>query len=161
MRATSINLSRFWQTEIKKIQFAKLCYLYNNYFRGRGYLVYLSNAHVSFFRRSFSPIFSGARYQKEGNFFQETVAKPCQKGDILSILVIDQSNSYVWEYTITDFYVLEYTITESAIVSREILEPGKKNYVGTRSYKQKTSTSSLGQYYYSTRETLPKIKLVA
>ena len=43
-----------------------------------GYLVYLSDGDVSFFRVSFSPIFSRTGYQKKANFLEQVV-KTCQK----------------------------------------------------------------------------------
>ena len=45
---------------------------------GGGYLVYLSDGDVPFFRVSFSPIFSRTGYQKKANF-REQVGKTCQK----------------------------------------------------------------------------------
>ena len=45
---------------------------------GGGYLVYLSDGDVPFFRVSFSPIFSKTGYQKKASF-QEQVVKTCQK----------------------------------------------------------------------------------
>ena len=46
--------------------------------RGGGYLVYLSDGDVTFFRVSFSPIFSTTGYQKKANFLEQVV-KTCQK----------------------------------------------------------------------------------
>ena len=43
-----------------------------------GYLVYLSDGDVPFFRVSFSPIFSRTGYQKKANFLEQVV-KTCQK----------------------------------------------------------------------------------
>ena len=45
---------------------------------GGGYLVYLSDGNVPFFRVSFSPIFSRTGYQKKANFLEQVV-KTCQK----------------------------------------------------------------------------------
>ena len=45
---------------------------------GGGYLVYLSDGDVPFFRVSFSPIFSRTGYQKKANFLEQVV-KTCQK----------------------------------------------------------------------------------
>ena len=45
---------------------------------GGGYLVYLSDRDVPFFRVSFSPIFSRTGYQKKANFLEQVV-KTCQK----------------------------------------------------------------------------------
>ena len=45
---------------------------------GEGYLVYLSDGDVAFFRVSFSPIFSRTGYQKKENFLEQVV-KTCQK----------------------------------------------------------------------------------
>ena len=45
---------------------------------GGGYLEYLSDGDVPFFRVSFSPIFSRTGYQKEANFLEQVV-KTCQK----------------------------------------------------------------------------------
>ena len=46
--------------------------------RGEGYLVYLSDGDVPFFRVSFSPIFSRTGYQKKANFLEQVVTT-CQK----------------------------------------------------------------------------------
>ena len=46
--------------------------------RGGGYLVYLSDGVVPFFRVSFSPIFSITGYQKKASFLEQVV-KTCQK----------------------------------------------------------------------------------
>ena len=46
--------------------------------RGGGYLVYLSDVDVPFFRVSFLPIFSRTGYQKKANFLEQVV-KTCQK----------------------------------------------------------------------------------
>ena len=46
--------------------------------RGGGYLVYLSDRDVPFFRVSLSPIFSRTGYQKKANFLEQVV-KTCQK----------------------------------------------------------------------------------
>ena len=43
-----------------------------------GYLVYLSDGNVPFFRVSFSPIFSITGYEKKANFLEQVV-KTCQK----------------------------------------------------------------------------------
>ena len=45
---------------------------------GGGYLVYLSDGDVPFFRVSFSPIFPRTGYQKKANFLEQVV-KTCQK----------------------------------------------------------------------------------
>ena len=45
---------------------------------GGGYLVYLSDGDVPFFRVSFSPIFSRTGYQKKASFLEQIV-KTCQK----------------------------------------------------------------------------------
>ena len=45
---------------------------------GGGYLVYLSDGGVPFFRVSFSPIFSRTGYQRKANFLEQVV-KTCQK----------------------------------------------------------------------------------
>ena len=45
---------------------------------GGGYLVYLSDGDVPFFRVSFSPIFSRTGYQKKASFLEQVV-KTCQK----------------------------------------------------------------------------------
>ena len=45
---------------------------------GGGYLVYLSDGDVPFFRVSFSPIFSRTGYQTKANFLEQVV-KTCQK----------------------------------------------------------------------------------
>ena len=45
---------------------------------GGGYLAYLSDGDVLFFRVLFSPIFSRTGYQKKANFLEE-VFKTCQK----------------------------------------------------------------------------------
>ena len=45
---------------------------------GGGYLVYLSDGEVPFFRVSISPTFSRTGYQKKANFLEQ-VAKTCQK----------------------------------------------------------------------------------
>ena len=45
---------------------------------GGGYLVYLSDGDVPFFRVSSSPIFSRTGYQKKAHFL-EKVVKTCQK----------------------------------------------------------------------------------
>ena len=45
---------------------------------GGGYLVYLSDGDVPFFRVSFSLIFSRTGYQKKANFLEQVV-KACQK----------------------------------------------------------------------------------
>ena len=45
---------------------------------GGGYLVYLSDGDVPFFRVSFSPIFSRTGYQRKANFLDQVV-KTCQK----------------------------------------------------------------------------------
>ena len=45
---------------------------------GGGYLVYLSDGDVPFFRVSFLPIFSRTGYQKKANFLEQVV-KTCQK----------------------------------------------------------------------------------
>ena len=45
---------------------------------GGGYLVYLSDGDVPFFRVSFSPIFSRTGYQKKANFLEQVV-KTCQQ----------------------------------------------------------------------------------
>ena len=47
-------------------------------FPGGGYLVYLSDRDVLFFRVSFSSIFSRIGYQKKANFLEQVV-KTCQK----------------------------------------------------------------------------------
>ena len=44
----------------------------------RGYLVYLSDGDVPFFRVSFSPIFSKTGYRNKANFLEQVV-KTCQK----------------------------------------------------------------------------------
>ena len=49
---------------------------------GGGYLLYLSDGDVPFFRISFSPILSRTGYQKRA-IFLEPVVKTCQKGEIL------------------------------------------------------------------------------
>ena len=54
--------------------------------RGGGYLVYLSDGNVPFFRVSFSPIFSRTGYQKKANF-PEQVVKTCQKRKFCYYLV--------------------------------------------------------------------------
>ena len=41
--------------------------------QGGGYLVYLSDGDVPFFRVSFSPIFSRTGYQKKANFLEQVV----------------------------------------------------------------------------------------
>ena len=53
-----------------------------------GYLVYLSDGDVPFFRVSFSPIFSRTGYQKKANFLEQVV-KTCQIFVFLSILFTD------------------------------------------------------------------------
>ena len=45
---------------------------------GGGDFVYLSDGDVTFFRVSFSPIFSRTGYQKKANFLEQVV-KTCQK----------------------------------------------------------------------------------
>ena len=45
---------------------------------GGGYLVYLSDVDVPFFRVSFLPIFSRTGYQKKANLLEQVV-KTCQK----------------------------------------------------------------------------------
>ena len=45
---------------------------------GGGYLVYLSDGDVPFFRVSFLPFFSRTGYQKKANFLEQVV-KTCQK----------------------------------------------------------------------------------
>ena len=66
-----------------KMQLVKLklktvsCLQYSITARG-GYLVYLSDGDVPFFRVSFSPIFSRTGYQKKANFLEQVV-KTCQK----------------------------------------------------------------------------------
>ena len=45
---------------------------------GGGYLVYLSDGDVPFFRVTFSPIFSRTGYQNEASFLDQVV-KTCQK----------------------------------------------------------------------------------
>ena len=45
---------------------------------GGGYLVYLTDGDVPFFRVSFSPIFSRTGYQKKANFLEQVV-KTCKK----------------------------------------------------------------------------------
>ena len=50
--------------------------------RGGGYLVYLSDGDVPFFRVSFSPIFSITGYQKKANFLEQVV-KTCQRRKFL------------------------------------------------------------------------------
>ena len=52
-------------------------YLLGTPTRGGGYLVYLSDGDVPFFRVSFSPIFSRTGYQKKANFLEQVV-KACQ-----------------------------------------------------------------------------------
>ena len=43
-----------------------------------GYLVYLTDGDVPFFRVSFSPIFTRTGYQKKANFLEQVV-KTCKK----------------------------------------------------------------------------------
>ena len=50
---------------------------------GGGYLVYLSDGDVPFFRLSFSPIFLRTGYQKTANFL-ELVVKTCQKENFVT-----------------------------------------------------------------------------
>ena len=45
---------------------------------GGGYLVYLSDGDMAFFRVSFSPTFSRTGYQKKTNFLEQVV-QTCQK----------------------------------------------------------------------------------
>ena len=45
---------------------------------GGGYLVYLTDGDVPFFRVSFSPNFSRTGYQKKANFLEQVV-KTCKK----------------------------------------------------------------------------------
>ena len=45
---------------------------------GEGYLEYLSDGDVPFFRVSFSPIFPRTGYQKKANFLEQVI-KTCQK----------------------------------------------------------------------------------
>ena len=45
---------------------------------GEGYLVYLTDGDVPFFRVSFSPIFSRTGHQKKANFLEQVV-KTCKK----------------------------------------------------------------------------------
>ena len=52
--------------------------LINSSTPGGGYLVYLSDGDVPFFRLSFSPIFSKTGYPKKANFLEQVV-KTCQK----------------------------------------------------------------------------------
>ena len=52
--------------------------LTRNYGSPGGYLVYLSDGDVPFFRVSFSPIFSRTGYQKKANFLEQVV-KTCRK----------------------------------------------------------------------------------
>ena len=54
---------------------------------GGGYLVYLSNGDVPFFRVSFSPIFSRTGYQKKANFLEQ-VLKTCQEEILLQRVII-------------------------------------------------------------------------
>ena len=66
--------------------FSALHYVHQgSYSRGGGYLVYLSDGDVPFFRVSFSPIFSRTGYQKKANFLEQVVKtsqkrKFCQHG---------------------------------------------------------------------------------
>ena len=48
-----------------------------------GYLVYLSDGDVPFFRVSFSPIFSRTGYQKKASFLEQVV-KTCQKRNFVT-----------------------------------------------------------------------------
>ena len=50
---------------------------------GGGYLLYLSNGDVPFFRVSFSPILSRTGYQKKANFLKQVV-KTCQRGNFVT-----------------------------------------------------------------------------
>ena len=50
--------------------------------RGGGYLVYLSDGDVPFFRVSFSPIFSRTGYQKKANFLEQVV-KHVKRGNFV------------------------------------------------------------------------------
>ena len=52
-------------------------------FPGGGYLVYLSDGDVPFFRVSFSPTFSRTGYQKKANLLEQVV-KTCQRGNFVT-----------------------------------------------------------------------------
>ena len=68
---------------------------------GWGYLVYLSDGNVPFFRVSLSPIFSRTGCQKKA-VRRELVVRTCQR-EILSDRVIIQSNLGVLEHTFHRF----------------------------------------------------------
>ena len=48
---------------------------------GGGYLVYLSDGDVPFFRVSFSPIFSRTGYQKKANFLEQAQGAPLKSSE--------------------------------------------------------------------------------
>ena len=74
---TNVWPARYWAT--KPFRLHETCPT-NRIFGpwGGGYLVYLSDGDVLFFRVSFSPIFSRTGYQKKANFLEQVV-KTCQK----------------------------------------------------------------------------------
>ena len=71
LRSTRVHLQN--STFILRELVENLC----NMARGGGYLVYLSDGDVPFFRVSFSPIFPRTGCQKKANFLEQVV-KTCQ-----------------------------------------------------------------------------------
>ena len=69
-----------------------------------GYLVYLSDGDVPFFRVSFSAIISRTGYQKEGKF-SRAGCQNMSKEECLLKRVIMQSNFCVFEYTFYRFFL--------------------------------------------------------
>ena len=68
-----------------------------------GYLVYLSDGDVLFFRVSLSPIFSRTGYQKKANFLEQVV-KTCRKKKFCYNGLLFSQNFVFLSILFTDFF---------------------------------------------------------
>ena len=89
--------------------------------RGWGYLVYLSDRDVLFFRVLFSPISSRTGYQKKANFLEQVVKTSQKRKFCYNRLLFSQIFVFL-SILFTDFSRTGYHLKAN------ILEQGEKNF---------------------------------